>query len=196
MLFVLDFFDRDLFVLINQRWASTSLDPMMIFLSSKWAFVPLYIVFLGLFIKQFGKKFWIPTLLTLSSFGLADSISSRICKPLFARVRPAWEESLHPRTPNGLPGSKYGFVSSHSANAFAVFGTAMMLLGLGRRQRLALMYLASCIAYSRVYLGVHYVGDVFFGALLGLAIAHGILRLYRNWILPKGWMTSQFFRRG
>ena len=120
-------------MLINQRWASTSLDPMMIFLSSKWAFIPLYIVFLGLFIKQFGKKFWIPTLLTLSSFGLADSISSRICKPLFARVRPAWEESLHPRTPNGLPGSKYGFVSSHSANAFAVFSTAMMLLGLGRR---------------------------------------------------------------
>ena len=190
MLFVLDFFDRDLFVLINQRWASTSLDPMMIFLSSKWAFVPLYIVFFGLFIKQFGKKFWIPTLLTLSSFGLADSISSRICKPLFARVRPAWEESLHPRTPNGLPGSKYGFVSSHSANAFAVFSTAMMLLGLGRRPRLALMYLASCIAYSRVYLGVHYVGDVFFGALLGLAIAYGILRLYRNWILPKGWMGT------
>jgi len=122
-------------------------------------------------------------------FGLADSISSRICKPLFARVRPAWEESLHPRTPNGLPGSKYGFVSSHSANAFAVFSTAMMLLGLGRRPRLALMYLASCIAYSRVYLGVHYFGDVFFGALLGLAIAHGILRLYRNWILPKGWMA-------
>ena len=190
MLFVLDFFDRDLFVLINQRWASTSLDPMMVFLSSKWAFIPLYIVFFGLFVKQFGKKFWIPTLLTLSSFGLADSISSRVCKPLFARVRPAWEESLHPRTPNGLPGSKYGFVSSHSANAFAVFSTAMMLLGLGRRPRLALMYFASCIAYSRVYLGVHYVGDVFFGALLGLAIAYGMLRLYRNWILPKGWMTT------
>ncbi len=106
MLFVLDFFDRDLFVLINQRWASAALDPMMIFLSSKWAFLPLYILFLGLFIKQFGKKFWIPTLLTLSSFGLADSISSRICKPLFARVRPAWEESLQSRTPNGFPGSK------------------------------------------------------------------------------------------
>jgi undecaprenyl-diphosphatase len=78
MLFVLDFFDRDLFILINQKWASTSLDPMMIFLSSKWVFVPLYILFLGLFIKQFGKKFWIPMLLTIASFGLADSISSRI----------------------------------------------------------------------------------------------------------------------
>ncbi len=44
MLFVLDFFDRDLFVLINQRWASPALDPMMIFLSSKWAFVPLLLL--------------------------------------------------------------------------------------------------------------------------------------------------------
>jgi len=145
---------------------------------------------LGLFIKQFGKKFWIPTLLTLSSFGLADSISSRICKPLFARVRPAWEESLHPRTPNGLPGSKYGFVSSHSANAFAVFATAMALLGLGRRWRLALMYLAAAIAYSRVYLGVHYVGDVFFGALLGLGISWCLVRVFRTQVELRGMMNK------
>ena len=166
MLFVLDFFDRDLFVLINQRWASPALDPMMIFLSSKWAFVPLYAVFIGLFWRKFGVKCWVPILLTVASFGLADSISSKICKPMFARVRPAWESSLNPRLPDGPPGSRFGFVSSHSANSFAVFSTAMMLLGLGRRWRLGLMYLASAIAYSRVYLGVHYVGDVFFGALL------------------------------
>jgi len=126
MLFVLDFFDRDLFVLINQRWASPALDPMMIFLSSKWAFVPLYAVFIWLFWRKFGV-----------------------------------------------------------ANSFAVFSTAMMLLGLGRRWRLGLMYLASAIAYSRVYLGVHYVGDVFFGALLGLGIAYGLLWLYRNWLSPR-----------
>ncbi|PHX92334.1 MAG: hypothetical protein CK532_03755 [Flavobacteriales bacterium] len=190
MMFVLDFFDRDLFVLINQRWATSSLDPMMIFLSSKWAFVPLYVMFIGLFVQKFGKKCWIPLLFTLASFGLADSISSRICKPMFARFRPSWETSLNPRFPDGDKGSKYGFVSSHSANAFAVFSTAMMLLGLGRRPRLALMYLASCIAYSRVYLGVHYFGDVFFGALLGLAIAYALVRVYRNWILPKGWMGT------
>ena len=56
MLFVLDFFDRDLFVLINQRWASVSLDPMMIFLSSKWAFVPLYIVFFGSIYQTVWKE--------------------------------------------------------------------------------------------------------------------------------------------
>ena len=189
MLFVLDFFDRDVFLLINQRWASPSLDPMMIFLSSKWALVPLYVLFLGLFVKQFGKKFWIPTLLTLLAFGLADSISSRVCKPLFARVRPAFETSLHPRLPDGKPGSRFGFVSSHSANAFAVFTTAMMLLGLGRRARLALMYLAASIAYSRVYLGVHYLGDVFFGAMLGLGIAYFVLWIYRHWMVSKARVT-------
>lgn len=182
MLFLLDFVDRDLFVLINQRWASPSLDPMMIFLSSKWAFVPLYVVFLGLFWRKFGVRCWVPILLTIASFGLADSISSRILKPGFARVRPAWEDSLHPRLPDGEPGSRYGFVSSHAANSFAVFTTAMGLLGLGRRWRLGLMYLASAIAYSRVYLGVHYVGDVFFGALLGLGIAWCVLQIFHRWL--------------
>jgi undecaprenyl-diphosphatase len=76
-------------------------------------------------------------------------------------------------------------VSSHSANSFAVFSTAMMLLGLGRKWRLSLMYLAAAIAYSRVYLGVHYVGDVFFGAMLGLGIAHGLMWMYRRWLLPR-----------
>jgi len=166
MLFVLDFFDRDLFVLINQRWASPALDPMMIFLSSKWAFVPLYAVFIWLFWRKFGVKCWVPILLTVASFGLADSISSKICKPMFARVRPAWESSLNPRLPDGPPGSRFGFVSSHS-------------------WRLGLMYLATAIAYSRVYLGVHYVGDVFFGALLGLGIAYGLLWLYRNQLSPR-----------
>ena len=182
MLFLLDFVDRDLFVLINQRWASPSLDPMMIFLSSKWAFVPLYVVCLGLFWRKFGGRCWLPILLTIASFGLADSISSRILKPGFARVRPAWEDSLHPRLPDGEPGSRYGFVSSHAANSFAVFTTAMGLLGLGRRWRLGLMYLASAIAYSRVYLGVHYVGDVFFGALLGLGIAWCVLQIFHRWL--------------
>lgn len=189
MLFLLDFFDRDLFVLINQKWASPSLDPMMIFLSSKWAFVPLYVVFVALFVNKFGKRCWIPILLTIASFGLADSISSKIFKPGFKRLRPAWEASLNPRLPDGAPGSKHGFVSSHSANSFAVFTTAMLLLGLGRRSKLALMYLASAIAYSRVYLGVHYLGDVFFGALLGLSIAHGLLCLYRTQVLPRGMMN-------
>jgi membrane-associated phospholipid phosphatase len=47
------------------------------------------------------------------------------------------------------------------------------------------MYLAAAIAYSRVYLGVHYVGDVFFGAMLGLGIAQGLMLMYRRWLLPR-----------
>lgn len=190
MLFLLDFFDRDLFVLINQRWAFPAMDRLMIFLSSKWAFVPLYLLFLMLFVKRFGKACWMPILLTLASFGLADSISSRILKPGFARVRPAFEQSLNPRLPDGAPGSRFGFVSSHAANAFAVFATAMTLLGLGRRWRLGLMYLASAIAYSRVYLGVHYVGDVFFGALLGLGIAWCMVWVFEKQLLPRGVMNK------
>ena len=190
MLFILDFIDRDLFVLINQRWALPALDPMMIFLSSKWAFMPLYVVFLGLFWRKFGVKCWVPVLLTVASFGLADSISSRIFKPGFARVRPAWEKSLSPRLPDGEPGGRYGFVSSHAANSFAVFATAMALLGLGRRWRLALMYLASAIAYSRVYLGGPYVGDVFFGALLGLGIAWCMRWVFEKQVLPRGVMNQ------
>ncbi len=194
-LFILDFFDRDAFVLINQRLASPAADSTMIALSNPYILVPLYVIFLGMALRKFKTRFYLPIVFIIIAFGLSDSISSKICKPFFQRVRPAFETSLSPRLPEKewkkdaggkrsletkLPGSRFGFVSSHSANVFAVFLTASFVLGLSRRIRVILMYLASAIAYSRVYLGVHYLGDVLFGALLGLIIFFFLIAIWKR----------------
>lgn len=99
---------------------------------------------------------------------LCDQVSSGLIKPLFARLRPSHNPEiaglLH--YVNGYHGGMYGFVSSHTANSFGV--TTYVALLLRRRWVTFCMVLLSiAVGYSRIYLGVHYPGDVMAGGLLG-----------------------------
>lgn len=194
-------FDNELFILINQNWANQVLDPVMMVLSSTKTFIPFYLWAVAMLIKRFKQKAWLPMIIALLSFGLADSISSKIFKPSFERLRPAFEESLHARLPDGMPGGKYGFVSSHAANAFAVYPLLLGLVFYRKDLRISqnkvwwwslllTFLIAFFIAYSRVYLGRHYVGDVFFGGILGGLIGVGLWNwytkvLYEKYLLPR-----------
>ena len=121
--------------------------------------MPFYIWAIYKLIQRYKRKFYIPVLLAVVAFGLADSISSRVFKPNFKRVRPAFEAHLTPRTPDGMPGGKYGFVSSHSANAFAVYPLLVMMVfyrkdlrfSQNKNQKMAFataLFVAFWIAYS------------------------------------------------
>ncbi len=187
LMFILDPVDKVVFTWVNYDFSHPWLDPLMIFLSSKWTFIPAYVLIIFLYFKKFSKRVWVPILLTLVAFGLADSISSRILKPLTKRTRPVFEETMNApiaekpvRLPHEKPGSKYGFVSSHAANMFAVLGLATMILSLNTEKSAVFYGIAAAVAYSRVYLGVHYPGDVFFGALLGYIIARFLFWLAEN----------------
>lgn len=195
--------DDRLFVLINQTWAHESLDELMKILSSTWTFVPFYLWAIIKLIKLYKTKAYIPILIAVLAFGLADSISSKIFKPTVQRLRPAFETELTPRLPDGLPGGKFGFVSSHAANAFAVYPLLVMMVfyrkdlqfsqnTTAKRAFWIVIFVSFWIAYSRVYLGRHYVGDVLFGALLGAVIGRGLWWVYRKFALQKEALTNEF----
>lgn len=189
-------FDHKAFVLINQTLSSTYLDGAMSFLSSKWMFIPIYVIAVLKIIQRYKNRFWIPVLLCLLAFGLADSISSKIFKPAFKRVRPAFCETMNPRLPDGKPGGHYGFVSSHAANTFAVYPLIVVILFSrftkeNKKLKINKVYLggsfliAGLVAYSRVYNGVHWPADVFFGGILGLVIGYMCVHIWKNWLLVK-----------
>lgn len=102
---------------------------------------------------------------------VCDMVSASVIKPYFARLRPSHTEGiaglLH--HVNGYRGGMYGFVSSHAANTFGMF-VYIALLFKKRCVILPLLFLVCCVCYSRIYLGVHYFGDILFGGLFGTVI--------------------------
>lgn len=188
--------DDRFFIRINQTWASPFWDPIMVILSSSLTFVPFYIWAIYRLIRRFGKSAYRPIALAILAFGLADSISSRVFKPTFKRDRPAFEQHLTPRLPDGMPGGRHGFVSSHAANAFALYPLLMGMIFYQKEWRFSqnkplkiavfgALFVSFWIAYSRVYLGRHYVGDVAVGGLLGGLIGYALWRFYLGTVLKK-----------
>ena len=164
-------FDQELLLKIN---GSNSLfwDGFMWLATNMLTWMPFAAILLYVIIKNNKIK---ETFLVIGMLAFvilfADQISSGICKPYFARFRPTQDPELMYQIDivNGYRGGMYGFTSSHAANTF---GVAIFLSLVIRSWSLSavLFIWATLNAYSRIYLGVHYPGDIFFGTLTGLFV--------------------------
>jgi undecaprenyl-diphosphatase len=164
--------DGELFLFLNRK-GTESWDAIWLFLTGN---TPWYVVFgiLALLSVWFyKKKFWLPILALSLSYGLADIISARFVKNFFERWRPCHNPELMDqlRLVVDSCGGQFGFVSSHAANSFALATAAFLLFSRNKWVGLGLFTWATVTSYSRIYVGVHYPGDVIFGALLGVIIA-------------------------
>ncbi|MCP4551802.1 MAG: phosphatase PAP2 family protein [Bacteroidetes bacterium] len=175
--------DTELFLALNGAHNSF-FDFLMYWISNKRIWIPLYLFLLYLLFKNYkwesiGIFVSIIVLITLS-----DQLSVHLFKDVFQRLRPCHEPELQSvvHLINGKCGGQFGFVSSHATNTFAL--AVFLIQFLGKRYRyftpLVLLW-AVIVGYSRIYLGVHYPGDVIvgaaFGALLGLVISLLYIRI-------------------
>lgn len=110
---------------------------------------------------------------------LTDRICSGIVKPAVARWRPTRDPSIMylVDTVRDYRGGAYGFFSGHASNTFAV-ATFLALLFRSRVLTPLLFFWAATTTYTRLYLGVHYLGDVTVGALVGLAMGTLVYIVY------------------
>lgn len=158
----------------------SSLADQFFYLYSKTnVWIPFYIAYILLFIKKLGKNsLWVVIGLVIAVI-VSDQISSSFFKPLVERFRPSHEPSLvgQIHIVNEYVGGLYGFVSSHAANTSAI---ALFLILLLRNNWHSVILLSWTLlsSYSRVYLGVHYVGDVVCGTIVGLLSAWLVFKLY------------------
>lgn len=178
--------DQSLYHLINQSWTNPVLDFVMIYFSNKFFWIPFYVLVIAFMIRTFGKKTSVIVLFLGLSVLLSDRITSGLMKPMFNRVRPCHEAQLTPRLIDGVHCSDTGsMASSHAANHFAIAIFMVLLYSREKKANLWFWFLwAASVAYSRVYLGVHYPSDVLVGALVGLLMGYICFKL-QAWVLNR-----------
>jgi len=172
--------DRDILLFINGHHSSFW-DSVMWFASSISGWFPLYALIIIVLILKFKKQSWWLLILILPLILLSDQLSSSVIRPLVMRPRPSHtpglEDLLH--YVNNYRGGDYGFVSAHTFNVFSV---SFYLFFTTRKEIKWLPYLlfpwACLVAYSRLYLGVHYPSDEVVPFLLSIFLAYGMSRIY------------------
>ncbi|NOU45950.1 MAG: phosphatase PAP2 family protein [Bacteroidales bacterium] len=173
MMAYLNQLDTQLFLFLNSLHLPF-LDPVMILISGKLTWIPLYLLLLVLIIRYFKWQSVMILLFVALLITVSDQVSVKIFKYVFERPRPCHEPDLEAliHLPTGNCGGAYGFISSHAANSFALAGFLFLLL----RRRVSsigiiLFTYAFLVSYSRIYIGVHYPGDVIAGGLVGIIIS-------------------------
>ena len=183
MLEMLQSADPNITLFLNQCF-SPWLDSLMIYWSLKWIWLPLY-AFLLLFLwKRTDNRQFISLLLLLAMLVLlSDQTASALFKPLFERLRPCHDPKLIPflRLPDGC-GGLFGFASSPAANTMAIT-VFFALLPAGLRSRkiwIALFCWSLLSGWSRVYLGMHFAGDILAGFAIGAFWASALQMVARR----------------
>ena len=152
----------------------------MWWMSNKLVWIPVYAYFVYLIIKFYKKKSLIIIVFVALLITLTDQVSVHLFKDVFLRLRPCHDPSMASfvHIVHDKCGGQFSFVSSHAANYFGIALFLILLL----RQRVRnitwpLLLWVAGIGYSRIYLGVHYPGDVIGGALLGSFLGYVMARL-------------------
>lgn len=173
----LEQWDKALFRIINGAHNGFG-DFIMTWASNKFIWIPLYVVLLYWLFKYKKNYGWMALSLGLLIL-ISDQTASGLLKPWVARLRPCHDPEIMDwvHTPDGC-GGRYGFASSHSSNMFALAFFCWFCLKDKLKYIWLLLPWAALIAYSRVYLGVHFLGDVIMGAIIGFIAGYICFRLF------------------
>lgn len=165
--------DARLLLIVNGAH-SPFFDSVMWCISGRWIWVPFYAVLAYLLFRRMSWKRASICLVTIGLIILAaDQTCATLIRPEIGRLRPANLNnplSSFVHVVNGYRGGRYGLPSCHAANTFAL--AVFMSLVIRHKWFTVMMFSwAFVVSYSRMYLGVHYFGDLFCGATIGSLFA-------------------------
>lgn len=195
-------FDRQLLLTLNGS-SSLFLDGLVMTLTTAYTWVPLYCALFYMVLKNNGnaqKIILIVVCAALCVF-IAGSLNDMVVKPLVARWRPTHDEVIGTAVDvvNGYRGGRFGFFSAHASNTFsiAIFFT---LLVRSRALSIALILWSLINCWTRMYLGVHFPGDILCGLLWGGTVGTAVWfvhsRISKRFSTSRNFISSQYTQTG
>jgi undecaprenyl-diphosphatase len=168
----LQYIDQELFRDLNTLH-SPFFDSIMLFITGRTSWIPFYILIIFFLFRNFGlKQGFIYLFYILAAVGLSDFITSGLMKPFFERLRPCHNQELSAWIHTvGTCGGKYGFASSHASNTFALATGLTLLYPRFKYVAIIMLFWAIIVSYSRIYVGVHYPGDLLTGSFVGISVS-------------------------
>lgn len=182
--------DTQLFLFLNGFY-SPFWDTIMWHISATVSWIPLYALIIFFIFKKYKLKAFVPLIFLVLVVLLADKISVHAFKFVFERLRPSHNPDIISliHIVRDYRGGSFGFVSSHAANTFSLASFSSLLL-VNRKYTCFIYIWAAIVSYSRIYLGVHYPGDILGGAILGWLIGYLMFKAYelviKNYIKKDG----------
>jgi len=174
--------DRTIFLVVNRTLENPILDHVMPALSDKWLGLLAVAVVVPWLLIHYGRRAWPAITLAVLAVALSD-LGAGLIKHAVQRMRPCHViAEVHL-----LAGCTRSFAmpSNHASNMFAIAGVVGSLLP---GWRWVVLPLAGAVAYSRVYLGVHYPADVLVGGVWGATLGYGLALLAKR-VVPADWMV-------
>jgi len=182
---------------------SLFIDGLATVLTSATTWIPLYVALFYLVLRNNDNIRQILLIVAGAALCvvLSGTVDDTIIKPMVARWRPTHDPEIGMLvdTVNGYRGGNYGFFSAHAANTFSI---AMFFCIIVRSRLFSIAMIAWTLAncWTRLYLGVHYVGDVVcgivWGAIVGVSVGVGCLRIKRNMDGEQNFISSQYTSTG
>jgi len=186
MLEKLEALDKRLFLYLNgqhNEW----LDTIMYWATVRYTWFPLYLLLIFWLSWQYRWKGVWMLVTMIAALGLGDLIASGLMKPYFGRLRPCHDPDLqHMVHLVTRCGGRFGFASAHAATTFALASSIWFLLRHWSAWWGLVFLWSSLVAYSRVYVGVHYPADILFGATLGFVLGWLVVQLHL-------WLSSRLY---
>lgn len=175
-------YDKQLLLSVNGSH-SLFLDALVRTLTNAWTWVPLYASLVYLVLKN-NDRMW-KVLMVIAGAALcvliAGTLDDMLVKPMVARWRPSRDAEIAMLVDvvDGYRGGRFGFFSAHASNTFSI-AVFFSLLIRNRLLTVSLVTWSLVNCWTRMYLGVHFPGDILAGLLWGGLVGTGIWYLFQR----------------
>lgn len=173
--------ERSVFLWLNSPH-TPFFDAFFYLISARWCWTGIVLFLIGwLFYKRSPREALFFILVAVVMMIVSDQLSSGLAKPFFARMRPTY----HPFTADVVKhvfndkGWGFGFFSGHATNFFAI-ATFTACVFKRKSYSWVIFSLVTIVAYSRIYLGKHFLSDVIVGTIVGILIGYAFYHLYKT----------------